>query len=40
LEVNRHVLDTFLGYCHAQGITARRIAPEEIFHPNTLKLVE
>ena len=40
LEANRHVLDTFLGYCHAQGITARRIAPEEIFHPNTLKLVE
>jgi 4,5-dihydroxyphthalate decarboxylase len=40
LEASRHVLDTFLGYCHAQGITARRIAPEEIFHPNTLKLVE
>ena len=40
LEANRHVLDTFLTYCHAQGISARRIAPEEIFCPSTLKLVE
>ena len=31
---------SFLRYCHAQGITARNIAPEEIFHPGTLKLVE
>jgi 4,5-dihydroxyphthalate decarboxylase len=40
LEANRHVLETFLGYCRAQGITARSIAPEEIFHPTTLKLVD
>lgn len=40
LDANRHVLAAFLGYCHAQGITARPIAPEEIFHPTTLKLVE
>lgn len=40
LEANRHVLDTFLAYCHAQGITARQIAAEEIFDPTTLKLVE
>jgi 4,5-dihydroxyphthalate decarboxylase len=40
LEANRHVLETFLGYCRAQGITARSIAPEEIFHPSTLKFVD
>jgi 4,5-dihydroxyphthalate decarboxylase len=40
LEANRHGLDTFLRYCHAQGITARPTTPEEIFHPTTLKLVE
>ena len=40
LEANRHVLETFLGYCHAQGVTAKKIASEDIFHPSTLKLVE
>ncbi|MGE5219852.1 MAG: PhnD/SsuA/transferrin family substrate-binding protein [Chloroflexota bacterium] len=40
LEANRHVLDAFLGYCHAQGVTARPITPEEIFHPSTRQLVE
>lgn len=40
LEANRHVLDTFLGYGHAQGVTAKKIAAEDIFHPSTLKLVE
>lgn len=40
LEANRHVLDTFLGYCHAQGVTAKKIAAEDIFHSSTLKLVE
>jgi 4,5-dihydroxyphthalate decarboxylase len=40
LEANRHVLDTFLSYCQAQGITARNIAPADIFHPGTVKLVE
>jgi 4,5-dihydroxyphthalate decarboxylase len=40
LDANRHVLNAFLTYCDAQGIAARRIAPEEIFHPTTLKLVE
>jgi 4,5-dihydroxyphthalate decarboxylase len=40
LEANRHVLEKFLAYCDAQGITARKIAPEEIFCPSTLKLVE
>lgn len=40
LEANGHVLDTFLSYCHAQGITARNIAPADIFHPGTVKLAE
>jgi len=40
VEANRHVLDRFLGYCHAQGISAKTIAPEELFHPTTLSLAE
>jgi 4,5-dihydroxyphthalate decarboxylase len=40
LEANMHVLDKFLGYCHAQGISARRIAAAELFHPSTLSLTE
>jgi 4,5-dihydroxyphthalate decarboxylase len=40
LEANRHVLDKFLAYCYDQGVTARGIAPEEIFDSSTVKLVE
>lgn len=40
LEVNRHVLDRFLAYCHAQGISGKPVVPEELFHPGTLRLVE
>jgi 4,5-dihydroxyphthalate decarboxylase len=40
LEANRHVLERFLAYCDAQGVTARRISPEEIFCPSTWNLVE
>jgi 4,5-dihydroxyphthalate decarboxylase len=40
LEANRHVLDKFLSYCHAQGISARKIAPEELFHSSTVNLAE
>jgi 4,5-dihydroxyphthalate decarboxylase len=40
LEANRHVLNKFLGYCHAQGISARKIAPEELFHSSTINLRE
>lgn len=35
---NRKVLDTFLGYHHAQGLSARRVTPEELFHPAALEL--
>jgi len=40
LEANRHVLDKFLYYCYTQGVSAREMAPEELFHPSTLNLVE
>jgi 4,5-dihydroxyphthalate decarboxylase len=32
---NRHVLDTFLRYHHEQGLSARRLQPEELFAPET-----
>ena len=40
VEANRHVLEKFLAYCNAQGISARPLAAEELFHSTTLKLAE
>jgi 4,5-dihydroxyphthalate decarboxylase len=40
LQANRHVLDKFLEYCRAQGISERRVGAEELFHPTTLSLTE
>jgi 4,5-dihydroxyphthalate decarboxylase len=40
LKANRHVLDKFFLYCHAQGISARNIASEELFHHSTNDLTE
>jgi 4,5-dihydroxyphthalate decarboxylase len=37
LEPNRHVLDTFLRYHHEQGLSERRLTPEELFAPETLE---
>jgi 4,5-dihydroxyphthalate decarboxylase len=37
LEPNRHVLETFLRYHHEQGLSKRRLAPEELFAPETLE---
>lgn len=34
---NKHVLDYFLGHHHAQGLSQRLLAPEELFHPATLE---
>ena len=34
---NRHVLDTFLRYHQEQGLSRRRVAPEELFVPETLE---
>jgi 4,5-dihydroxyphthalate decarboxylase len=36
LEPNRKTLDTFLRYHHEQGLSARRLKPEELFAPETL----
>jgi len=37
LEANRHVLETFLRYHHEQGLSKRRLAPEELFARETLE---
>ena len=34
---NRAVLDTFLRYHHTQGLSKRRLAPEDLFAPETLE---
>jgi 4,5-dihydroxyphthalate decarboxylase len=36
LAPNRHVLDTFLRYHHEQGLSRRRLQPEELFAAETL----
>ena len=37
LEPNRQVLETFLRYHHEQGLSGRRLAPEELFAPEALE---
>ncbi|MCR0982373.1 ABC transporter substrate-binding protein [Roseomonas populi] len=37
LEPNRHGLDVFLEAHHAQGLSSRRLRPEELFHPASLE---
>lgn len=34
---NVHVLDRFLEAHHAQGLSPRRLRPEELFHPSTME---
>ena len=34
---NRHVLDTFLRYHFEQGLSKRRVQPEELFVPKTME---
>ena len=36
-EVNRHTLETFLGYALRQGVAARKVTAEELFFPATLE---
>jgi 4,5-dihydroxyphthalate decarboxylase len=36
-EANRKVLETFLRHHHAQGLSPRRVAVEELFHPASLE---
>jgi 4,5-dihydroxyphthalate decarboxylase len=40
LDANRHVLEKFLLYCDAQGIAARSLRAEELFHPSTRQMTE
>ncbi len=35
LDANRHVLEVFLRRHHAEGLSSRLLAPEELFHPST-----
>ena len=37
LEPNRHVLQRFLQRHHAEGLSARLLQPEELFHPASLE---
>jgi len=37
VEPNRHVIDAFLRHHHGQGLSPRRLAVEELFHPATLE---
>jgi 4,5-dihydroxyphthalate decarboxylase len=34
------VLETFTRYHHEQGLSARRVAPEELFAPPTLEVAK
>jgi 4,5-dihydroxyphthalate decarboxylase len=36
-EASRSVLDTFLGYHHEQGLSPKRLQPEELFAPETFE---
>ncbi len=36
LEANRTTLEAFLGYHHAQGLSSRRVSPDELFAPEAL----
>jgi 4,5-dihydroxyphthalate decarboxylase len=37
LPANRHVLETFVRYHHAQGMSDRIVGVDELFHPGTLE---
>ncbi len=37
LSANRHVLETFLRYHHAQGLSPRKVEVDELFHPATVE---
>ena len=39
-DANRHVLETFTRYHHEQGLSARKVAPEELFAASTLDLTK
>lgn len=35
-EANRHVIETFLRYHYEQGLSKRKLLPQELFAPETL----
>ena len=37
-DANRRTLDTFLRHHHAQGLSPRRVAVEELFHPGSVEI--
>ena len=37
LKPNAHALDTFLDAHHRQGLSSRRLQPEDLFHPASLE---
>jgi 4,5-dihydroxyphthalate decarboxylase len=37
IEANRTTLDAFLQYCHEQGVTHRKLTPEDLFPPQVQK---
>jgi 4,5-dihydroxyphthalate decarboxylase len=37
VEPNRKALDTFLRRHHAEGLSSRLVAVDELFHPSTLE---
>ena len=37
VPANRHVLEQFVKYHHAQGLSAREVGVEELFHPGTME---
>ncbi|WP_232830563.1 ABC transporter substrate-binding protein [Oceanicella sp. SM1341] len=37
VAANAHVLERFLAYHHAQGLSPRKVEVEELFHPSTLE---
>jgi 4,5-dihydroxyphthalate decarboxylase len=37
LAGNTHVLEMFLRYHHAQGLSPRKVEVTELFHPGTLE---
>jgi 4,5-dihydroxyphthalate decarboxylase len=37
LDVNRKTLEKFLEYHNAQGLSPRKVAVEELFHPATVE---
>ena len=40
IKANRKDLECIMRYMQDQGLTKRRVAAEEIFHPSTLEFVE